>query len=56
MERQFDQQLAKLKTRLLKMGSLVDEQVDFAIRAIEEENKELAQLVIERDEKSISTM
>jgi phosphate transport system protein len=51
MERQFDQQLAKLKTRLLKMGSLVDEQVDFAIRAIEEENKELAQLVIERDDK-----
>jgi phosphate transport system protein len=51
MQRQFDQQLEKLKTRLIKMCSLVDEQVEYAIRAIDEENKELAQLVIERDDK-----
>ncbi len=51
MERQIDHQLEKLKTRILKMCSLVDEQVDFAIRSIEEENLELAKLVIERDEK-----
>lgn len=51
MERQIDHQLEKLKTRILKMCSLVDEQVDLAIRSIEEENIELAKLVIERDEK-----
>jgi phosphate transport system protein len=51
MERQFDQQLGKLKTRLIKMCSLVDEQVELALRSIEEENHELAQLVIERDKK-----
>jgi phosphate transport system protein len=51
MERQFDQQLEKLKTRIIKMCSLVDEQVEFAIRCIEEENTDLAKLVIERDKK-----
>ena len=51
MERLFDIQIEKLKTRLIKMCSLVDEQVDFAIRSVEEENVELAQLVVERDKK-----
>lgn len=51
MERHLDAQLDKLKTRLIKMCSLVDEQVDFALRALEEENEELAKLVIERDNK-----
>ena len=51
MERLFDIQIEKLKTRLIKMCSLVDEQVDFAIRAMEEENIELAQLVMDRDKK-----
>ena len=51
MERQFDQQIDKLKKRLLKMCSLVDEQVEFAFKAIEEENTELAQSVIDRDNK-----
>lgn len=51
MERQLDIQLEKLKTRIIKMCSLVDEQVEFAIRSIEEENVELAQLVIDRDKK-----
>ncbi len=51
MERHFEQQLEKLKTRLIKMCSLVDEQVEFAIRAVDEENFELANLVIERDKK-----
>lgn len=51
MERLFDIQIEKLKTRLIKMCSLVDEQVDFAIRAMDEENVELAQLVLERDKK-----
>ncbi len=51
MERQFEIQLEKLKTRLIKMCSLVDEQVEFALKAIDEENTELAELVIERDDK-----
>jgi len=51
MDRQFDQQLEKLKTRVIKMCSLVDEQVEFAFRSILEENAELASLVIERDKK-----
>lgn len=51
MERHFEVQLEKLKTRLIKMCSLVDEQVEFALRSIEEENAELARLVIERDQK-----
>lgn len=51
MLRHFDQQLDKLKSRLIKMSGLVDEQVEFAIRAVEEGNAELAELVIERDSK-----
>ena len=51
MERQLDLQIAKLKKRLVKMCSLVDEQVDSAIRSIEEEDEELAKQVIEKDKK-----
>jgi phosphate transport system protein len=51
MERQFEQQLEKLKTRILKMCSLVDEQVDLAIRAIDEENPALAEAVLEKEKK-----
>jgi len=51
MERQFEQQLEKLKTRILKMCSLVDEQVDLAIRAIDEENPALAEIVLEKEKK-----
>lgn len=51
MERQFDQQLEKLKTRIMKMCSLVDEQVELAIRSIEEENLALADIVLEKEKK-----
>ncbi len=51
MERLFDIQIEKLKTRLIKMCSLVDEQVDFAIKAMEEEDADLAQVVVDRDKK-----
>lgn len=51
MERLLDEHLEKLKTRVIKMCSLVDEQVQFASKAVEEENPELAKLVIERDNK-----
>lgn len=51
METHFDIQLAKLKTRLFKMCSLVDEQVQLALRAIEEEDLSLAEVVVARDKK-----
>jgi len=51
MERLLDEHLEKLKTRVLKMCSLVDEQVQFAIKAVEDDNIELAQSVIDRDKK-----
>ncbi len=51
MERLFDIQIEKLKTKLIKMCSLVDEQVEFAIRSVEENNRALADIVEERDDK-----
>lgn len=51
MQRLLDEHLEKLKTRIIKMCSLVDEQVQFAVKSVEEENLELATIVIERDKK-----
>ena len=51
MERVIDEYIEKLKTRVIKMCSLVDEQVQSAIKSVEDENLELAQQVIERDNK-----
>jgi phosphate transport system protein len=51
MERLLDEHLEKLKTRVIKMCSLVDEQVQLACKAIEEDNLELAKYVIEQDKK-----
>ncbi len=51
MQRLLDEHLDKLKTRIIKMCSLVDEQVLLAIRSVEEENLELAQTVIDLDKK-----
>ena len=46
MERQFEVQMDKLRKRVLKMCSLVDEQFESAIKAIDEDNIELANQVI----------
>jgi phosphate transport system protein len=51
MERLLDEHLEKLKTRVIKMCSLVDEQIQFASKAVEEENLEMAKIIIERDNK-----
>jgi len=51
MERLLDEHIEKLKTRVIKMCSLVDEQVQSAIKSVEEENLELAKQVIEKDNK-----
>lgn len=51
MHRSFEEDLDKLRTRLIRMGSLVEEQVEFALRSIREGNQELARIVIDRDDK-----
>lgn len=51
MHRSFEDDLDKLRTRVIRMGSIVEEQVEFAFRALTEGNTELAKLVMERDEK-----
>ena len=50
MHRSFEDDLDKLRTRLIRMGSLVEEQVEFAFKALFECNEGLARLVIERDD------
>lgn len=51
MLKTFEDELDKLRTRIIKMGSLVDEQVEYSFRALNEWNVALAQLVMERDSK-----
>jgi phosphate transport system protein len=51
MIKTFEDELDKLRTRIIKMGSLVDEQVEYSFRALNEWNVALAQLVMERDNK-----
>ncbi len=51
MHRAFAENLEKLKARLIRMGSIVEEQIEFAFRALLEGRSDLAQLVLERDDK-----
>ena len=51
MERLLDEHIEKLKRRVVKMCSLVDEQVQSAIKSVQDENLELAKEVIEKDNK-----
>lgn len=51
MHRTFEEDLDKLRTRLIRMGSLVEEQVEFALRALRDGNQELARIVMDRDDK-----
>ena len=50
MERQFEVHLGKLRSRIIKMSSLVEEQLEFALKSIDEENEQLAELVRERED------
>lgn len=50
MLKKFDEQIEKLKTRLIKMGSLVEEQLSLVIQAIETENPELCDKIFEDEE------
>jgi phosphate transport system protein len=49
MHRHFEDELETLRSLLIRMGSLVDEQVEAAIRALEDSNHELAKFVVERE-------
>lgn len=51
MHRHFEEELEHLRTRLIRMASLVDEQTDAAVRALFTADAMLAKAVIERDEK-----
>ena len=51
MHKPFEENLDKLRTRLIRMGSLDEEQVEFAMRALRDGNQELARIVADRDDK-----
>jgi phosphate transport system protein len=49
MERHFQHELESVKTTLIKMGSVVEENMNFAIQSLLERKSELAQRVIDGD-------
>ena len=51
MSRHFELELDQLRTMLIRMGSLVEEQIDDAVKAISEADLPLAKLVMQRDKK-----
>jgi phosphate transport system protein len=51
MERRFEKELDSLKTTLIRMGSVVEEHTKLAMKAVFEEDAELARKVIDTDER-----
>lgn len=51
IQRHFDEELAELKTKLLRMAGLVEDQIDKALAALVTRDSTLAGEVIERDHK-----
>jgi phosphate transport system protein len=51
MPRHFELELDQLRTMLVRMGSLVEEQIDFGVKALVEADTGLARIVMERDKK-----
>ncbi len=51
MERHFQKELESLKTSLIKMGSVVEENIAFSIRSMLEKSNELARRVVETDKR-----
>ncbi|BFU96379.1 MAG: Phosphate-specific transport system accessory protein PhoU homolog [Nitrospira sp.] len=49
MQRHFDQELAELKTQILRMGTLVEQQIEGSIQALVNRDVHLASRIIERD-------
>jgi len=51
MPRHFELELDQLRTMLIRMGSIVEEQIDFSVKALIEGDKGLITFVAERDKK-----
>jgi phosphate transport system protein len=51
MERRFERELESLKTSLIKMGSVVEENLALAIQALMQDDVDLAKKVVEGDER-----
>jgi len=51
MSRHYELELDQLRTLLIRMGSLVEEQIDHAVKALTEGDQHLADLVMETDKK-----
>jgi phosphate transport system protein len=49
MQRHFDEELSDLKTKLLRMAGLAEDQIDKALTALVTRDSALARMVIERD-------
>lgn len=49
MQRHFDEELAELKQKILRMGALVEEQIQEAMKALVDRDEVLARQVIEND-------
>ncbi|WP_455241599.1 phosphate signaling complex protein PhoU [Petrachloros mirabilis] len=49
MQRHVDQELADLRTQILRMGTLVEEQIEGSIKALVDRDVDLASQIIERD-------
>jgi phosphate transport system protein len=51
MPRHFEMEIDQLRTMLIRMGSLVEEQIDYAVRALVQGDEAIVRLVMERDKK-----
>jgi phosphate transport system protein len=51
MKRHFEQELESLKTSLIKMGSLVEEAIAASVKAVFQQDEELAREVIDGDDR-----
>ena len=49
MQRHIDQELAELRSQILRMGALVEEQIEGSIKALVDRDVDLASRIIERD-------
>lgn len=49
--KRFDEELTKLRYRLVKMGTLVQQQIEMALEALQTNNHEIARIVVEMDDK-----
>ena len=55
IQRRFDEELAELKQKILRMGSLVESQIRQALKALVDRDDDLAKQVIEND-RQVNTM